>query len=249
MAQMMGSLTAALYGLLVVYLGGWFLGFWTGNFSLLLFMLTVATMLYWLAERFHFRPEREAAAVALQQRDFKQVKTLSESALKRWPSCFWARRFLGDAAWMQGDAATALEQFHLARALDDRDPVLAYAMGELLLSIGQRKQGRTLLLRALREDSRFHAARLRLAEDCFAAGEDVAGKLHARLLIEYDPDHEKAKSLLAAKAGATAVMTLADTARRVNESIKARQDASAQQKPAAKPAPEEDDLEVDLDEI
>lgn len=194
-------------------------------------------------------PLRLAAEVALQQRDFKQVKSLSESALKRWPNCFWARRFLGDAAWMQGDAATALEQFHLARALDDRDPVLAYAMGELLLSIGQRKQGRTLLLRALREDSRFHAARLRLAEDCFAAGEDVAGKLHARLLIEYDPDHEKAKALLAAKSGTTAVMTLAETARRVNESIKARQDAPAQQKPAAKPAPEEDDLEVDLDEI
>ena len=34
----MSSLTAALYGALVVYLGGWFLGFWTGNFSLLLFL-------------------------------------------------------------------------------------------------------------------------------------------------------------------------------------------------------------------
>jgi signal peptidase I len=48
----MSSLTAALYGALIVYLGGWFLGHWTGNFSLLLFMLTVVTLVYWLAERF-----------------------------------------------------------------------------------------------------------------------------------------------------------------------------------------------------
>jgi signal peptidase I len=36
----------------VVYLGGWFLGYWSGNFSLLLFLLTVVTLAYWLAERF-----------------------------------------------------------------------------------------------------------------------------------------------------------------------------------------------------
>ena len=40
----MSTLTAALYGALVVYLGGWFLGFWTGNFALLLFILTVVTL-------------------------------------------------------------------------------------------------------------------------------------------------------------------------------------------------------------
>ena len=40
----MSSLTAALYGALVVYLGGWFLGYWTGNFSLLLFVLTAVVL-------------------------------------------------------------------------------------------------------------------------------------------------------------------------------------------------------------
>lgn len=195
-------------------------------------------------------PMRLAAEIALQQRDFKKVKTLAENALKRWPRCFWALRFLGDSAWQQGDAATALEQYHKARAVEHRDPVLAYSMGELLLSLGQRKQGRMLLVKALREDPRFHAARLRLAQDCFATGEDVAGKLHARLLIEYDPDHEPAKALLAAKAGSTAVMTLADTARKVNESIKARQDATNQPKAGpSKPPQEETEVEIDLDEI
>ncbi len=58
----MSNLTAALYGALIIYLGGWFLGYWTGNFSALLFVLAVFTCAYWLAERFRFKPAREAAA-------------------------------------------------------------------------------------------------------------------------------------------------------------------------------------------
>ena len=59
---MMSALTAVLYGALAVYLGGWFFGLWTGNFALLLFTLTVLTFGYWVAERWRFRPAREAAA-------------------------------------------------------------------------------------------------------------------------------------------------------------------------------------------
>jgi len=62
---LMSALTAALYGALLVYLGGWFLGYWMGNFALLLFLLSVVTFVYWLAERFHFLPARQAAAAAL----------------------------------------------------------------------------------------------------------------------------------------------------------------------------------------
>ncbi len=54
----MSSLTALLYSLLLVYLGGWYLDKWVGNFALLLFILTLATFLYWLAERFYFAPVR-----------------------------------------------------------------------------------------------------------------------------------------------------------------------------------------------
>jgi signal peptidase I len=61
----MSALTAALYGALMVYLGGWFLGYWVGNFALLLFLLSVVTFAYWLAERLHFLPARQAAAVNL----------------------------------------------------------------------------------------------------------------------------------------------------------------------------------------
>ena len=45
----MSTLTGLLYGALVVYLGGWFFGYWIGNFSLLLMILTAVTLAYWLA--------------------------------------------------------------------------------------------------------------------------------------------------------------------------------------------------------
>ena len=64
--RLMSTLTGLLYGTLVVYLGGWFFGHWIGNFSLLLFLLTLVTFGYWLAERFAFKPAREAAAVQLE---------------------------------------------------------------------------------------------------------------------------------------------------------------------------------------
>jgi signal peptidase I len=64
--RLMSTLTGLLYGALVVYLGGWFFGYWIGNFSLLLFVLTVVTLAYWLAERFIFKPARDAAAAQLE---------------------------------------------------------------------------------------------------------------------------------------------------------------------------------------
>jgi signal peptidase I len=62
----MSALTAILYAALAVYLGGWYADQWIGNFSLLLFVLTAVTLGYWLAERFHFKPAREAAAAAVE---------------------------------------------------------------------------------------------------------------------------------------------------------------------------------------
>ncbi len=62
----MSALTGLLYGALAFYLGGWYLGSWSGNFSLLLFVLTLVTFGYWLAERLHFMPRRVAAAGALE---------------------------------------------------------------------------------------------------------------------------------------------------------------------------------------
>jgi len=79
----MSSLTGALYGVLIVYLGGWFLGQWTGNFSLLLFVLTLVTLGYWLAERFRFKPAREAAAATLETQDASRRAELAKMGIAK----------------------------------------------------------------------------------------------------------------------------------------------------------------------
>jgi len=79
----MSALTAALYGLLVVYLGGWFLGQWTGNFALLLLILTTVTLVYWLAERLRFKPQREAAAATLEQQDAARRAGLARQGIEK----------------------------------------------------------------------------------------------------------------------------------------------------------------------
>jgi signal peptidase I len=79
----MGSLTGLLYGCLAVFLGGWYFGKWTGNFSLLLFVLTVVTLGYWLAERFHFAPRRLAAANTLEQQDAARRQQLASQGIAK----------------------------------------------------------------------------------------------------------------------------------------------------------------------
>ncbi len=79
----MSALTAVLYGALAVYLGGWYLGHWVGNFALLLFMLTLVTLVYWLAERFHFEPKREAAARNLEAQDAVRREGLAKMGIAK----------------------------------------------------------------------------------------------------------------------------------------------------------------------
>jgi signal peptidase I len=79
----MGALTGALAGFLAIYLGGWYLGHWTGNFSLLLFVLTVVTLAYWLAERLYFAPKRRAAVAALDAQDQTRRAELARQGITR----------------------------------------------------------------------------------------------------------------------------------------------------------------------
>lgn len=83
MSSPLSYLTGALYGVLVVYLGGWFLGYWMGNFALLLFILTVVTMVFWLAERFRFQPARMAAAAHLEAQDRSRRAELARQGIER----------------------------------------------------------------------------------------------------------------------------------------------------------------------
>ena len=63
---MMQALTAAVLAAFAGYAGAWYLGYVEGNFALLLFLATVVTGLYWLAERLYFLPARRVAAERLE---------------------------------------------------------------------------------------------------------------------------------------------------------------------------------------
>jgi len=63
---MMQLLTAAVLAAFAGYAGAWYLGVVEGNFALLLFLATVVTGLYWLAERLYFLPQRREAAARLE---------------------------------------------------------------------------------------------------------------------------------------------------------------------------------------
>ncbi|GAA6120199.1 signal peptidase I [Acidovorax sp. FG27] len=61
----MQILTSLVLAAFVGYVGAWYLGAIEGNFALLLFLATVVTGAYWLAERFYFLPRRRRAAQAI----------------------------------------------------------------------------------------------------------------------------------------------------------------------------------------
>jgi signal peptidase I len=63
---MMPFLTAVVLAAFAGYAGAWYFGVVEGNFALLLFLATVVTGLYWLAERLYFLPQRRKAAERLQ---------------------------------------------------------------------------------------------------------------------------------------------------------------------------------------
>ncbi len=62
----MQILTSMVLAAFAGYIGAWYFGAIEGNFALLLFLASVVTGLYWLAERFYFLPQRQAAAARLE---------------------------------------------------------------------------------------------------------------------------------------------------------------------------------------
>lgn len=60
-------ITAAVLAAFLGYIGAWYLGILQGNFSLLLFLATVVTGVYWIAERLYFWPRRRKAAALLEE--------------------------------------------------------------------------------------------------------------------------------------------------------------------------------------
>jgi signal peptidase I len=73
----MPFLTAAVLAAFVGYAGAWYFELVEGNFALLLFLATVVTGLYWLAERLWFLPRRRRAAAELEEAAARRNADLS----------------------------------------------------------------------------------------------------------------------------------------------------------------------------
>ena len=72
----MQALTALVLALFAGYAGAWYFGVFEGNFALLLFLATVVTGVYWVAERLHFLPQRRKAAQTLLEQDAQRREQL-----------------------------------------------------------------------------------------------------------------------------------------------------------------------------
>ncbi len=79
----MQVLTAAVLAAFVGYAGSWYLGYVEGNFALLLFMASVVTGLYWLAERLYFLPQRQKAAAFLEASDIQRRANLAAKGISQ----------------------------------------------------------------------------------------------------------------------------------------------------------------------
>jgi signal peptidase I len=79
----MQALTSAVLAAFVVYAGSWYFGIVEGNFALLLFLATVVTGVYWLAERYFFLPQRQSAAALLEATDVKRRQDLGKMGISQ----------------------------------------------------------------------------------------------------------------------------------------------------------------------
>jgi signal peptidase I len=77
----MPYLTALILAGFAGYAGAWYFGLLEGNFALLLFLATVVTGLYWLAERFYFLPQRRKAAETLEAQALQRRADLNKMGI------------------------------------------------------------------------------------------------------------------------------------------------------------------------
>ncbi|MBK7050393.1 MAG: signal peptidase I [Rhodoferax sp.] len=79
----MQVLTSFVLAAFAGYAGAWYLGLVDGNFALLLFLATVVTGIYWLAERFVFLPKRQQAAALLEAEASRRREELTKLGISQ----------------------------------------------------------------------------------------------------------------------------------------------------------------------
>ena len=77
----MPVLTSFVLAAFVAYAASWYFGVVEGNFALLLFLATVVTGVYWLAERFYFLPQRQKAAAVLEEEAIRRRADLARQGI------------------------------------------------------------------------------------------------------------------------------------------------------------------------
>ena len=79
----MQALTSLILASFVGYVGAWYFGIVEGNFALLLFLASVVTGIYWLAERFYFLPQRQMAADLLESEATRRRGELNQMGISQ----------------------------------------------------------------------------------------------------------------------------------------------------------------------
>ncbi len=103
----MQTFTSAVLAAFVGYAGAWYFGLIEGNFALLLFLATVVSGIYWLAERFWFLPRRREAAQAMQAQAEQRQAALAAQGITQTDSVDLAaarERILAQPWWLDWTA-------------------------------------------------------------------------------------------------------------------------------------------------
>ena len=83
MRNFMSSITALVLAAFVGYGAAWYFGAVEGNFSLLLFLATVVTGIYWVAEQVYFLPQRYQAVAALEKNTAERHAELAKIGISQ----------------------------------------------------------------------------------------------------------------------------------------------------------------------
>lgn len=79
----MSSITAVVLAAFVGYGAAWYFGVVEGNFALLLFLATLVTGIYWVAERLYFLPQRRKALAELEANLAKRQVELAKLGINQ----------------------------------------------------------------------------------------------------------------------------------------------------------------------
>jgi signal peptidase I len=83
LTKFMPGITSGVLGVFVAYGAAWYFNAVESNFSLILFMATIITGVYWLLEKFVFLPDRNQAAAAIEEQAILRQAELAKMGISK----------------------------------------------------------------------------------------------------------------------------------------------------------------------